>query len=87
MDGITTTTGGTDLDAARAQIAKVKDTAEHMAKDDAPPGADGFRVIAGLVHQLAEQMERVVASVQPPIPGREGYPEDAHAAPLGDRAR
>jgi hypothetical protein len=77
MDGIST--NGADVDAALAEIAKVKETAEHMARDDSPPGADGFRVIAGLVHQLAEQLERIVAAGhQPPIPGDAGYPEDRH---------
>ena len=81
MDGITTSSGGADVDAALVEIAKVKETAEHMAKDDSPSGADQFRVIAGLVHQLAEHMERIVAaSAQPPIPGPEGYPEDRHDA-------
>jgi hypothetical protein len=81
MNGITTNSGGAEVDAALVQIAKVKDTAEHLAKDDAPPGADQFRVIAGLVHQLAEHVERIVAaSGQPPIPGAEGYPEDRHDA-------
>jgi hypothetical protein len=91
MNGITTNPGGAEADAALTQIAKVKDTAEHLAKDDTPAGADQFRVIAGLVHQLAEHVERLVAtSMQPPIPGQDGYPEDRHAseapvAPLSDR--
>lgn len=77
MNGITTSSGGAEVDSALVQIGKVKETAEHLAKDDSPPGADQFRVIAGLVHQLAEHVERVVAAGgQPPIPGREGYPED-----------
>ena len=76
MNGITTSSGSTEVDAALVEIGKVKDTAEHLAKDDAPPGADGFRVIAGLVHQLAEHVERIVAAgSRPPIPGAEGYPE------------
>jgi hypothetical protein len=79
MNGITTNPAGTEADAALAQIAKVKETAEHLAKDDAPPGADQFRVIAGLVHQLAEHVERLVtAGTRPPIPGSDGYPEDRH---------
>jgi hypothetical protein len=81
MNGITTTTGDAEIDAALVQIGKVKDTAEHLAKDDAPPGADQFRVIAGLVHQLAEHVERIVAAnSKAPIPGPDGYPEDRHDA-------
>ena len=80
MQGISTTPEGADVDAALAEIAKVRETAEHLATDDAASGADQFRVIAGLVHQLAKQMERVVATVRPPIPGPAGYPEDRHDA-------
>lgn len=103
MDGISTTAGGGDVDAALVEIAKVKETAERLARNDAPQEADPARVIAGLVHQLAEQVERVVATVRPPIPGSGGFPEDRHdvemrleedrtpedapAAPLDDRAR
>jgi len=61
--------------------------AEHLAKDDQPDGADQFRMLAGLIHQLAEQVERMVATVRPPIPGAEGYPEEGSESPLRDRAR
>jgi hypothetical protein len=87
MDGITSTTGGSDVDAALVQIAKVRETAGHLAKDGAPRDADPFGLLVGLIHQLAEQMEHMVATVRPPIPGAEGYPEEATAAPLGDLAR
>ena len=76
MDGITTTAGGGEVDAALVEIAKVKATAQHLATSDASPDGDPFRELAGLVHELAEQVERVVATVQPPIPGGGGYPEE-----------
>jgi hypothetical protein len=102
MEGISTTAGGTDVEAALIEVRKVKETADHLAKGDAPGDADQFRVVAGLVHQLAEQVERIVAPMRPPIPGAEGYPEDhdmeamieedrtpedGPAEPLDDRAR
>lgn len=76
MQGISSTAGGADVDAALVEIARIKETAEHLAKGDTQQDTDQFRVIAGLVHELAEQVERVVATVRPPIPGPAGYPED-----------
>ncbi len=76
MDGITTATGSADIEAALIQITKVKETADHLAKDDAPEGADQFRILAGLVHQLAEQMERLAMPMRAPIPPDGGFPED-----------
>jgi len=87
MDGITSTGGGTDVDAALVQIVRVRETAGRLAKDGAPQDADPFALLAGLIHQLAEQMEHVVATVRPPIPGADGYPEEPSGAPLGDSAR
>ncbi len=76
MNGITTATGTSDIEDALIQITKVKETADHLAKDDAPQGADRFRVLAGLVHQLAEQMERLAMPMRAPIPPGGGFPED-----------
>jgi hypothetical protein len=45
---------------ALAEVAKVKETAERMANGEATAGADQIRVLAGLIHQLAEQVERMV---------------------------
>jgi hypothetical protein len=51
-------------DAILAEARKTKETAERMANGDAPPGeADDIRVLAGMVHQLAEQVERLAAIV------------------------
>jgi hypothetical protein len=45
---------------ALTEVAKVKETAERLAKGQAAAGADQIRVLAGLIHQLAEQVERMV---------------------------
>jgi hypothetical protein len=47
-----------------AEARKTKETAERMANGEGPPGeADDIRVLAGMVHQLAEQVERLAAVV------------------------
>ena len=54
-----------------AEARKTKETAERMASGDGPPGeADDIRVLAGMVHQVAEQVERlasVVGGGEPPL--------------------
>lgn len=42
-----------------AEVRKVAVTAERMANGDSPDEADTTRVLAGLIHQLAEQVERL----------------------------
>jgi len=37
----------------------VKETAERLANGEAPDGVDQVRILAGLVFQLAEQIERL----------------------------
>ena len=49
-------------EAALAEIRKVKETAERLANGETPDEADQTRVLAGLVFQLAEQMERLEGS-------------------------
>jgi hypothetical protein len=62
-------TGGSAAIAAEAR--KTKETAERMANGEGPPGeADDIRVLAGLVHQVAEQVERLanlVSGDEPPM--------------------
>jgi hypothetical protein len=62
-------TGGSVAIAAEAR--KTKETAERMANGDGPPReADDIRVLAGMVHQLAEQVERLanlVTGDEPPL--------------------
>jgi hypothetical protein len=51
-------------DAILAEARKTKETAERMANGEAPPGeADDIRVLAGMVHQVAEQVERLAGIV------------------------
>jgi hypothetical protein len=51
-------------DAIVAEARKTKETAERMANGDGPPGeADDIRVLAGMVHQVAEQVERLASIV------------------------
>jgi hypothetical protein len=47
-----------------AEARKTKETAERMANGEGPPGeADDIRVLAGMVHQVAEQVERLAIVV------------------------
>ena len=59
------------VEAIVAEARKTKETAERMANGDGPPGeADDIRVLAGMVHQVAEQVERlasVVGGGEPPL--------------------
>ena len=51
-------------DAIIAEARKTKETAERMANGDGPPSeADDIRVLAGMVHQVAEQVERLAVIV------------------------
>jgi hypothetical protein len=52
------------VQAIVAEARKTKETAERMANGDGPPGeADDIRVLAGMVHQVAEQVERLASVV------------------------
>jgi hypothetical protein len=52
------------VEAIVAEAHKTKETAERMANGDGPPGeADDMRVLAGMVHQVAEQVERLAIVV------------------------
>jgi len=55
MDGVS---------AIVVEARKTKETAERMANGEGPPGeADEIRVLAGMVHQVAEQVERLASVV------------------------
>ncbi len=52
------------VDAILVEARKTKETAERMANGEGPPGeADEIRVLAGMVHQVAEQVERLASIV------------------------
>jgi anti-sigma28 factor (negative regulator of flagellin synthesis) len=51
-----------DLDAALAEIRKVRETAERLANGDYPTDANHIRVLAGMIRQLAEQVERLASA-------------------------
>jgi hypothetical protein len=51
-----------DPEAALAEIRKVRETAERLANGDYPTDADHVRVLAGMIHQLAEQVERLASA-------------------------
>jgi len=50
---------GAPADAVLAEIRKTRETADRLANGDYPEGADHIRVLAGMVKQLADQMERL----------------------------
>jgi hypothetical protein len=91
-----------DEAGVRAEARKTKETAERLANGDYPEGADHIRVLAGMISQLAEQVERLAsgspaASVGPgnariADPAEDGTveedrtPEKAPAEPTDDRS-
>jgi hypothetical protein len=52
------------VEAIRSEARKTKETAEKMANGDSPSQADDIRVLAGMVHQVAEQVERLAGVVE-----------------------
>jgi hypothetical protein len=51
-------------DAIIVEARKTKETAERIANGEGPPGeADDIRVLAGMIHQVAEQVERLAGMV------------------------
>jgi hypothetical protein len=51
------------VQGALTEVASVRETADRLANGDTPDGADQIRVLAGLVRQLAEQVERLFDEV------------------------
>ena len=50
---------------ALAEVTKVKETAARLAEGDYPEEADHIRVLAGMIRQLAEQVERLAGEPAP----------------------
>ena len=50
-----------EAEGVRAEARKTKETAERLANGDYPEGADHIRVLAGMISQLAEQVERLAS--------------------------
>jgi len=57
-----------------AEVRKTKETADRVANGESPKeGADDVRVLAGLVHQIAEQVERLAEVARQGSPRAEGH--------------
>ena len=53
------------MQGAIAEVRKVRDTADKLAGGDYPGEADHTRVLAGMIRQLAEQIERLAVDTGP----------------------
>jgi hypothetical protein len=51
-------------EAVRLEAAKTKETADRMANGESTQEKDDIRVLAGMVKQVAEQVERLAALVE-----------------------
>jgi hypothetical protein len=56
-------------DGALTEIGKVRETADRLANGESVEGGDTERVLAGLVAQLAAQVERLSGAHLPSQPG------------------
>ena len=57
-----------DRSAALQEIVSTSETAQKIADDGPPEGADVPRLLAGLIAHLAEQGERLARPIAPPTP-------------------
>jgi hypothetical protein len=55
---------GSTAKAVRLEAAKTKETADRMANGESTDEKDAARVLAGMVKQVAEQVERLVALIE-----------------------
>ncbi|HEY7756119.1 MAG TPA: hypothetical protein VID69_07835 [Actinomycetota bacterium] len=61
-----------EAEAVQAEARKTKETAARMANGEFPAEADQTRALAGMIQQLAEQIERLAAPAEPERPARSG---------------
>lgn len=54
-------TDGSTAEAVRLEAAKTKETADRMANGESTDEKDDARVLAGMIKQVAEQVERLAA--------------------------
>jgi hypothetical protein len=54
------------------EIRKTRDTAARLANGDYPEDADHIRVLAGMIQELAEQVERLAGVGDDPAASRSG---------------
>ena len=66
---MTTSDAGSIAEAIRSEAAATKETADRMANGETPSEADEVRVLAGMVRQLADQVERLAAVIDGPPSG------------------
>ena len=81
------TSGEGHREGARAEVAAVIETAQKVAHEGLSPEADGPRVLAGLILQLAEQVARLTDA--PPSQSRtaaDRSPNEAQAPTEEDRS-
>jgi hypothetical protein len=57
------TIDGSEAEAVRLEAAKTKETADRMANGESTDDKDDIRVLAGMVKQVAEQVERLAGLV------------------------
>lgn len=63
-----------DLEVILAEVRSTKETADRIANGRSPKGgADDVRVLAGMVHQVAEQVERLAQLVATGEPRASGH--------------
>jgi hypothetical protein len=55
---------GSTAKAVRLEAAKTKETADRMANGESTDEKDDARVLAGMVKQVAEQVERLAALIE-----------------------
>lgn len=82
IDTSATTSSKDQREGARAEVAAVIETAGKVAHEGLAPGADGPRVLAGLILQLAEQVVRLTDTPQSESRDAAGRSPDEVEAPV-----